>query len=143
MKRRFHRLSVVAMTVGLALLVTMPVQAAETYQLGLSLAITGPTSDAGNPYSKGVEDYMRFVNETNVLGDAKVVEDLGPQFGATLTGAEVTWMMQNEYAIHADDVVWRRTRLGLRMNAEQIAALEAWMTSNADAVGDTPATKQA
>jgi len=72
MKRRFHRLSVVAMTVGLALLVTMPVQAAETYQLGLSLAITGPTSDAGNPYSKGVEDYMRFVNETNVLGDAKI-----------------------------------------------------------------------
>jgi len=60
------------MAVGLALAFMAPVQAAETYQLGLSLAITGPTSDAGNPYSKGAEDYIRFVNETNVLGDAKV-----------------------------------------------------------------------
>lgn len=72
MKRRLHRLWVVAMAMALALMITVPVQSAETYQLGLSLAITGPTSDAGNPYSKGVEDYMRFVNETNVLGDAKV-----------------------------------------------------------------------
>jgi branched-chain amino acid transport system substrate-binding protein len=60
------------MAVGLALAFMAPVQAAETYQLGLSLAITGPTSDAGNPYSKGVEDYMRLVNETGILGDAKV-----------------------------------------------------------------------
>jgi len=49
-----------------------PLSSAETYNLGLSLAITGPTSDAGNPYSKGVEDYMKFVNETKVLGDAKI-----------------------------------------------------------------------
>jgi branched-chain amino acid transport system substrate-binding protein len=40
--------------------------------MGLSLAITGPTSDAGNPYAKGVEDYFRFVNETGVLGDDKI-----------------------------------------------------------------------
>ena len=60
------------MAVGLTLAFMAPLQAAETYQLGLSLAITGPTSDAGNPYSKGVEDYMRLVNETGILGDAKV-----------------------------------------------------------------------
>ncbi len=42
------------------------------YKLGLSLAITGPTSDAGNPYAKGVEDYFKFVNETNILGDDKI-----------------------------------------------------------------------
>ncbi len=41
----------------------------KVYKLGLSLAITGPTSDAGNPYSKGVEDYFKFVNETKILGD--------------------------------------------------------------------------
>ncbi len=39
------------------------------YKLGLSLAITGPTSDAGNPYSKGVEDYFKFANETKILGE--------------------------------------------------------------------------
>jgi branched-chain amino acid transport system substrate-binding protein len=56
----------------LALAFTIPVQAAETYKLGLSLAITGPTSDAGNPYSKGAEDYIRLVNDTKILGDATV-----------------------------------------------------------------------
>ena len=42
---------------------------AKEYKLGLSLAITGPTSDAGNPYAKGVEDYFNFVNQTKVLGE--------------------------------------------------------------------------
>ena len=50
---------------------TLPAQAlaGEVYKLGLSLAITGPTSDAGNPYSKGVEDYFNYVNDTKMLGD--------------------------------------------------------------------------
>jgi branched-chain amino acid transport system substrate-binding protein len=45
--------------------------AGEVYKLGLSLAITGPTSDAGNPYSKGVEDFFSFVNDTKMLGAEK------------------------------------------------------------------------
>lgn len=45
------------------------VEAAKVYKLGLSLAITGPTSDAGNPYSKGVEDFFKYVNEMKMLGD--------------------------------------------------------------------------
>lgn len=72
MKRIHYQLGIIAVTMVLALAFTIPVQAAETYKLGLSLAITGPTSDAGNPYSKGVEDYMRLVNDTKILGDAKV-----------------------------------------------------------------------
>jgi branched-chain amino acid transport system substrate-binding protein len=53
---------------------TLPAQAfaGEVYKLGLSLAITGPTSDAGNPYSKGVEDYFNFVNDTKMLGEDKI-----------------------------------------------------------------------
>jgi branched-chain amino acid transport system substrate-binding protein len=52
-------------------MVILPAQAAvgEVYNLGLSLAITGPTSDAGNPYAKGVEDYFNFVNDTKMLGE--------------------------------------------------------------------------
>lgn len=42
---------------------------AKEYKMGLSLAITGPTSDAGNPYSKGVEDYFHYVNDTKMLGE--------------------------------------------------------------------------
>ena len=55
-------------------MLTVPVQAiaGNVYKLGLSLAITGPTSDAGNPYSKGVEDYFSFVNDTKILGDDKI-----------------------------------------------------------------------
>ncbi|MFY9941049.1 MAG: ABC transporter substrate-binding protein, partial [Desulfobacterales bacterium] len=72
MKKTHQWLWGAAVTMVLALAFTIPVQAAETYKLGLSLAITGPTSDAGNPYSKGAEDYIRLVNDTKILGDATV-----------------------------------------------------------------------
>lgn len=62
--------------IGLALLMVLGLvcqaQAGQTYKLALSLAITGPTSDAGNPYAKGVEDYFHFVNDTKLLGDDKI-----------------------------------------------------------------------
>ncbi len=60
----------VALAVSMAL--GVPAQAAEVYKLGLSLAITGPTADAGNPYSKGVEDYILYANEQKMLGDVKI-----------------------------------------------------------------------
>ena len=47
--------------------------AGETYKMGLSLAITGPTSDIGSPYSKGAEDYVKYVNDEKLLGDDKLV----------------------------------------------------------------------
>lgn len=71
MRRTFVRIAIVTalffFTLGGALTF-----AASTYNLGLSLAITGPTSDAGNPYSKGVEDYIKFANDTKILGDGKL-----------------------------------------------------------------------
>jgi glycerol-3-phosphate dehydrogenase len=66
-----------------------------------------------------------------LLGDAKTAADLGEQFGATLTAREVTWLMTREYARTAEDVVWRRNKLGLRLSAAQISALDAWMQANA------------
>ena len=62
-----------------------------------------------------------------VLGNATSVAALGNDFGATLTEAEVRWLMRHEYARHATDVVWRRSKLGLRMTADQIEALEDFM----------------
>ncbi|ESW61715.1 MAG: glycerol-3-phosphate dehydrogenase [Rhodobacter sp. CACIA14H1] len=62
-----------------------------------------------------------------ILGTAQTAADLGRDFGATLTEAEVRWLMQHEFARAAADVVWRRTKLGLRLSKEQIAALDAWM----------------
>ncbi|MEL6885484.1 MAG: glycerol-3-phosphate dehydrogenase [Pseudomonadota bacterium] len=67
----------------------------------------------------------------DILGDAKAAQDLGPDFGATLTGAEVDWMMAREYATTGDDVLWRRSKLGLRLDATQRAAVDAWMKDKA------------
>ena len=63
-----------------------------------------------------------------ILGDAATAADLGRDFGAGLTEVEVSWLMDREFARHADDIVWRRSKLGLRMNADQIAELEEWMS---------------
>jgi len=53
---------------------TLPASAGKTYKLGMSLAITGPTSDAGNPYAKGAEDWFKFVNETDYLGGGDKID---------------------------------------------------------------------
>ena len=64
-----------------------------------------------------------------IMGDAKDAADLGQDFGATLTAAEVKWLMDKEYARSAEDVVWRRSKLGLRLSADQIATLDAYMAA--------------
>ncbi len=62
-----------------------------------------------------------------LLGNARSDADLGRAFGAGLTEVEVRWLMTREYARRAEDVVWRRSKLGLRLSAEEIAALDDWM----------------
>jgi len=56
-------------------------------------------------------------------------EDLGPRLGADLTGAEVRYLMRHEWAETADDVLWRRSKLGLHLSKPEVAALERYMTS--------------
>jgi len=62
-----------------------------------------------------------------VLGDAKARADLGPAFGPELTGAEVGYLMAKEWARFPDDILWRRSKLGLRMTAVDREALAAFM----------------
>lgn len=62
-----------------------------------------------------------------MLGDAVTADDLGQDFGATLFAREVRWLMDTEFARTAQDVVWRRNKLGLRMTQAQIGAIEMWM----------------
>jgi glycerol-3-phosphate dehydrogenase len=57
--------------------------------------------------------------------------DGGRDFGAGLTEREVDWMIAHEFAQTADDVVWRRSKLGLRLSAEQIAEIDAYMAARA------------
>jgi branched-chain amino acid transport system substrate-binding protein len=72
MKNRKRTLIVVALAFLLIVAFSTQGQAGQTYKIGLSLAITGPTSDVGVPYSKAVEDYCKFVNDEKLLGDDKL-----------------------------------------------------------------------
>ncbi len=62
-----------------------------------------------------------------VLEGASTAADLGRDFGATLTEAEVRWLMTREYARTAQDVLWRRSKLGLRLDPDAAQALDDWM----------------
>jgi glycerol-3-phosphate dehydrogenase len=64
-----------------------------------------------------------------VLGDARVRADLGPAFGPELTGAEVRYLMTKEWARFPDDILWRRSKLGLSMPPEDKDALATFMAT--------------
>lgn len=70
-----------------------------------------------------------------ILGPATSRDALGRDFGGGLTEAEVRWLIRHEWAQTAEDIVWRRTKLGLRMSADEIAALETYLA--ADITGGT------
>jgi glycerol-3-phosphate dehydrogenase len=65
-----------------------------------------------------------------LLGTAKSLADLGRSFGATLTAAEVKYLMASEWALTADDIVWRRSKLGLRLSAAEIQDIDDWIAAN-------------
>jgi glycerol-3-phosphate dehydrogenase len=65
----------------------------------------------------------------SVLAGARTSADLGLLFGATLTEAEVRYLMAEEFARTAEDVLWRRTKLGLVCSDEEVAALAGFMAS--------------
>jgi glycerol-3-phosphate dehydrogenase len=62
-----------------------------------------------------------------LLGDAKQISDLGKHFGADLYEAEVHWLKTQEWATRADDVLWRRTKLGLKLTPAEAGVLEDYM----------------
>ncbi|NOR63362.1 MAG: glycerol-3-phosphate dehydrogenase [Rhodobacteraceae bacterium] len=63
----------------------------------------------------------------NILGEAKTADDLGESFGAGLTATEVRWLCEHEFAVTAEDILWRRTKLGLHFTPEQSNHLESWL----------------
>jgi glycerol-3-phosphate dehydrogenase len=64
-----------------------------------------------------------------LLGQARKTEDLGRCFGSDLHEVEVRYLIDHEWARHADDVLWRRTKEGLRLTKEQAALLEEYMAA--------------
>jgi len=62
----------------------------------------------------------------DMLGAAQSAADLGRDFGATLSEQELRWSIANEYTKTAEDMIWRRSKLGLRLSQKEITALEAF-----------------
>ncbi|MDJ1160141.1 glycerol-3-phosphate dehydrogenase [Chelatococcus sp. SYSU_G07232] len=64
---------------------------------------------------------------SRLLDGARGPQDLGRVFGADLTEREVRYLMREEWAATAADVLWRRSKLGLRLSAAESAALDEFM----------------
>ena len=62
-----------------------------------------------------------------LLGESTQQAQLGQDFGASLCQKEVEWLMQHEFAQTVDDIIWRRTKLGLRLSPQQQQDIATWM----------------
>jgi glycerol-3-phosphate dehydrogenase len=60
---------------------------------------------------------------TKVLGEAKTLKSLGRHYGGGLYQAELDYLISQEWATSAEDVLWRRTKLGLFLGDKQRRAL--------------------
>ena len=66
---------------------------------------------------------------TLILGDGETQPDLGRHFGEGLYEAEARYLVGHEYATRADDIMWRRTKLGVHLSDDQKAAFTDWFDS--------------
>ncbi|MFY0612599.1 MAG: glycerol-3-phosphate dehydrogenase [Hyphomicrobiaceae bacterium] len=65
-----------------------------------------------------------------ILDDATELDDLGKQFGSGLSEREVIYLRDHEWAVSADDVLWRRSKLGLRLTEAERRQLDQWLQAH-------------
>ena len=65
----------------------------------------------------------------DLLGEARGLDDLGRDFGAGLTAAEIDYLVAREWAVTAEDILWRRTKLGLHGAADFTPQIEAYLSA--------------
>jgi glycerol-3-phosphate dehydrogenase len=64
------------------------------------------------------------------LGRARRAADLGQWFGATLTEVEVRYLMAEEWVQTGEDVLWRRSKLGLAMGPDEVQRLARFVAES-------------
>ena len=64
-----------------------------------------------------------------LLGDARSTSELGERIGQDLYAAEVDYLRRHEWATRVDDILWRRTKLGLAFNAEDVTRLQLHLST--------------
>jgi len=65
-----------------------------------------------------------------IVGSATQLAELGASFGAGLTAAEVDYLIAFEWAETPEDILWRRTKLGLHMTSQECGALRRYLTAS-------------
>ena len=70
---------------------------------------------------------MYGTRAAQVLQGASTSADLGRDFGAGLTEAELRYLHREEWARTAEDVLWRRSKLGLHIGKDGVEAIDAFM----------------
>jgi glycerol-3-phosphate dehydrogenase len=64
-----------------------------------------------------------------IIGDAREESGLGRNFGGGLYERELDYLVRNEWAREADDVLWRRTKCGLHMSEKEQRGVRDWMAA--------------
>ena len=73
---------------------------------------------------------MYGTNAAKIIAVVAQTPDQKQNFGCDVTAAELDWGIENEFVQTADDFVWRRTRLGLKLTPEQINAIDTYILDN-------------
>ncbi|MDH3639442.1 MAG: glycerol-3-phosphate dehydrogenase [Gammaproteobacteria bacterium] len=69
---------------------------------------------------------------TEILGNASDIKMMGQDFGAGLYDREVDYLIDREWIRTVNDVLWRRTKAGLHMTAEQRAGVESYLKRHSE-----------
>ena len=79
-----------------------------------------------------IERYVKLYGTRSdmLLQDIRRRDDLGLHFGADLYEREVEFLRETEWAETADDIIWRRSKLGLRLTREEIAGLAEYLNES-------------
>ncbi len=88
---------------------------------------------AGHPFL--TRDWARRLARTygtdtrQMLGGVRTLDDMGRDFGETISALELDWAIANEWVMTAEDFLWRRTKLGLRIDKDRVERIEAHIGS--------------
>jgi glycerol-3-phosphate dehydrogenase len=99
------------------------------FPVGGVAALTGRFA-AAHPFADA-RTARRLIRAYGSEAEAVFADGPGPDFGHGLFQAEVDWLIAREWARTTDDILWRRTKLGLRFTEPETAALAAYLADKA------------
>ena len=113
----------------------MPASDFEVFLSGLKIARPWLPEDLARRLARAYGTRVEVL-----LGTARALADLGEDLGGGLTEAEADYLIRHEWVSDAEDILWRRSKLGLRVSAEAKARIENWI-GRKDTVAGTTGTR--